>query len=272
MKNLLIAKYRNSLGNLSKYYKDRLKLLTLTISNVQTLDDEVNIFSELRKAFTKFRHRKLLAGKMFGGLYAIETTVDEVEGWNIHLHALISGNYHPVACDDMKKCIDRKEEKEFERVHCLVCQNKCLRRIWQECSGSSVLDIKRVYNPRKAIIEIIGYLLKAVPLATPEQLVEWWRAMRNKPYIKTFGSFRKLDFEKPMLLCPFCGGHKFGIHGEGFYKLVDLRGEQGRSPPITPGNLEYPIFIDPGFIVEEQDGSVIVYIMSDSYIKGAIYR
>jgi len=202
----------------------------------------------------------------------METTVDEVKGWNVHLHALVSMNYHQVACDGMKRCQDRKEEKDFEVSWCSVCKNKCLRRIWQECSGSSVLDIKRVYNPKEAVIEIIGYLLKAVPSATPEQLVEWWRAMRNKPYIKTFGSFRELDFEKPKLLCPFCGGDQFTVHGQGFYALVDMRGEQGRSPPITPENLGTIVFIDPGYVVEEKDSSATVYVMGDCYIREAIYE
>lgn len=272
MKNRLIAKYENGLVHLSRYHKGRLKLLTLTIPNVQSLDDEVNVFSELRKAFTKFRHRKPLVGKLLGGLYAIETTVDEVKGWNVHLHALVSMNYHQVACEGMKRCRDRKEEKEFEVDHCSFCKFKCLRRIWQECSGSTVLDIKRVYNPKKAVIEIIGYLLKAVPSATPEQLVEWWRAMRNKPYIKTFGSFRKLDFQKPKLLCPFCGGHKFTVHGQGFYTLVDMRDEHGRSPPFTPENLRSSIFIDPGYVVEQKDFSVTVYVMGDCYVREAIYE
>ncbi|GAI02927.1 unnamed protein product, partial [marine sediment metagenome] len=217
MKKKLIAKYGNSLAHLSKYHIERLKFLTLTGPNVQKLDDKGKVFSELRKAFTKFRHRQPLDKKLKGGLYAIETTVDEVKGWNVHLHALVSMNYHQVACDSMKKCKDRKEEIKFENDHCSVCKNKCLRRLWQECSGSTVLDIKKVYDPKGAVIEIIGYLLKAVPLASPEQLVEWWRAWRNKPYIKLFGEFMKLDFEKPKLLCPWCDGSRFTAHSQGFY-------------------------------------------------------
>ncbi|GAI95875.1 unnamed protein product, partial [marine sediment metagenome] len=225
-------------------------------------------------AFTRFRHRKPLANKILGGLYVIQVTVNGVKGWNVHLHVLIIMNYHQVACKGMKRCRDRKEEKEFEVDHCSFCKNKnkCLRRIWQESSGSTVLDIKRVYDPKEAVIEIIGYLVKAVPLATPEQLVEWWKAMRNKPYIKTFGVFRELDFDKPKLLCPFCGGSKFTVHGQGFYTLVDLRDEQERSPPITPENLRGTIFIDPGYVVEQEDGSVTVYVMNNESIREAIYE
>lgn len=272
-----IAKYRKSFSNLSKYYLDRCKLLTLTTINIPSLDNKGKVFSEIRKAFTKFRHRKPLDKKIFGGLYAIEVTFDEVKGWNIHIHALVSMNYHQVACDGMKKCKDRKEEIKFENDHCSSCENKCLRRIWQECSGSTILDIRKVYDPQEAIIEIIGYITKAFPSAAPKQLVEWWLAMRNKPYIRTFGTkdftkALKLDFEKPKLLCPWCGGDKFTAHSQGFYTFVDLRGEQGRSPPITPENLSGMISINPEHVVEEKDGSYTVYVMDDEDIREAEYE
>lgn len=274
MKNRLIAKYEKGFKNLSKFYRSRLKLLTLTTRNVQSLDGSVNAFSAIRIAFNKFRRRKSLVNKIFGGLYAIETTFDKAKGWNLHLHCLVSMRYHQVACEGMKKCKDREEEREFERVHCSVCRSKCLRRFWEEASGgSSILDIRRVYNPRKAVVEVVGYLLKAVPSGTPERLIDWWSATKRKPCVKSFGCFRKLDFEKPKLVCPFCGGTKFEIHSEGFYTLVDMREDRGRSPP---GGEEEGFFVDPSYVVESEDkqgfSHITVYILDGGYIRGAIYR
>ena len=274
IKNRLIAKYENSFGNLSNFHRYRLKLLTLTLVNVDSLNGSVNVFTEIRKAFLRFRHRAVLAKKLYGGVYVIETS-NQGKGWNVHLHVLVSMRYHKDACSGMKECRDREGEKKFEGNYCAICREKCLRRLWQEASGSTVIDIRHVHNPRKVIIEVVGYLLKAVPLADPEILVEWWEAMRNKPFVKTFGVFRKLDFGKPKLVCPFCEGIEFKVFGDGFYTLVDLRDGQERSPP-EPGNMDHPIFVDPTYVLDKEDERGFVYtslyLVDGGYVRGAIYR
>ena len=275
IKDRLIVKYESSFGGLSKFYRYRLKILTLTVVNVQALNGSVNVFSGIRKAFLRFRHRAVLAKKLYGGVYAIETT-NQGKGWNVHLHALVSMRYHKDACSGMKNCTNRRDEQRFELAHCGVCGEKCLRRLWQESSGSTVVDIRRVHHPRKAIIEIIGYITKPVPLADPERLVEWWEAMRNKPFVKTFGCFRGLALRKLKLICPFCEGAEFKVFGDGFYTLVDLREDQERSPPVEPGGLVHPVFVNPAYVLDREDeqGFVYtsVYLVDGGYIRGAIYR
>lgn len=275
IKNRLITKYENSFGGLSKFYRYRLKMLTVTLVNVEALNGSVNVFSEIRKAFLRFRHRAVLAKKLYGGVYAIEVT-NQGKGWNVHLHALVSMEYHQDGCSGMKECRDRESEERFEGVYCSVCRGKCLRRLWQEASGSTVVDVRRVHNPRKAVIEIIGYITKPVPLADPERLVEWWEAMRSKPFVKTFGCFRGLGTERLKLVCPFCEGTEFRVFGDGFYTLVDLREDQERSPPVEPGDLVHPVFVSPAYVLDREDerGFVhtSVYLVDGGYIRGAVYR
>lgn len=277
MKRRLVKQYQNALSHLPKCYQVKLKLLTLTLQNVEELSFDTvgnpNIFKESREAFNRFQRRKVVSKVLHGGIYNIEVT-NKGQGWNVHIHALVSMDYLEVACPGMKACKNREDEKEFEKNHCQGCPNKCLRRLWQESSGSTIVDIRKVKDAHKAVFEVVGYLAKPVPLADPKLLVDWWLAMRKKPLIKTFGCFRGLDREGAKEICPFCGGSEFDSHLD--FKVIDQRTDRQRSPPVDLAFLQEPIWVRPGYLIVKETSrgwfETELILRDDNHVVGACFE
>ncbi len=230
IKGKLLAKYKKGIAGLSDYRKSRLRLVTLTLRNVPELQGpDFNVISLIKHAFYKLRWRPSLRDKIYGGIYGVEAT-NKGKGWHVHLHVLISCEFIEDACKEMKEAKNRIEEKIIEREKCSHCKNKCLRRLWQEETNSTVVDIRKANTD--AIIEIIGYIAKPSSTKKAELLVDWWEVMRNRPFVKTFGCFRKMDEIKVRLTCPWCGGQKFKVYYGGSIFLRDSRPDVERSPPL----------------------------------------
>lgn len=254
MKIRLLKKYERGIKRLNNFYKQRLKLLTLTIKNVPDLKaPDFDAISSLKESFYRLRKRPRLRNKIYGGVYGLETTFRD-NGWHVHIHALVSSEYIRDACSRMKKAKNREEEKEIENSYCSRCKSKCLRRFWQETTGSSVVDVRKANT--KAINEIIGYITKPFSTNDPELLVDWWQAMKNRPFLKPFGCFYDMRKIRVALTCPFCGCNRFKVYYGDRIRLCDLRGaNQVRGSPfyIDIEGFSDPVFIDPGKIVISHD-------------------
>ncbi|GAI17733.1 unnamed protein product, partial [marine sediment metagenome] len=190
----------------------------------------------------------MLRKKIHGGVYGVEAT-NRGRGWHVHIHALISSEFIRDACQEMKAAQDKQEEEKLEGEKCAHCKDKCLRRLWQEETGSTVIDIKKA-DP-EGIIEVIGYIAKPLSTENAELLVDWWEVMRNRPFLKPFGCFYKMRKLKASLRCPWCGGQKFKVYYGSRVRLFDMRDDVGRSPPfgVDIENFKRILFIEPSKVV-----------------------
>jgi len=251
MKKRLLAKYYKGLRKLPKFYKRRLRLVTLTIENVPDLKmPDFDAVSFIKQAFYRLRKRPCLRDKIYGGLYGLETT-NKGKGWHLHIHALLSSRYIKDACDEMKRAKNRSDEVEIEQRLCCHCSDKCLRRLWQEETGATIIDIRKANTG--AVAEIVGYITKPFASDDPNLLIDWWQAMKNRPFLKPFGIFFKMRKIKVHLTCPWCGGHFFKVYYGERIRLVDLRGT--RDPPfgVDIEACEDVLFIKPSKVVVTLD-------------------
>ena len=276
MKAKLLAKYQKGIDQLSNFYKSRLKLVTLTLKNVPDLQSpDFNVISEIKQAFYRLRKRPLLRKKIYGGVYGVEAT-HRGKGWHVHIHALICSKFIRDACEVMKEAKNRKEEEKLEAENCVYCRDKCLRRLWQEETGSTIIDIKKADTT--AIIEIIGYIAKPLSTKNAELLVDWWEVMRNRPFLKPFGCFYDMRKLKAGLTCPWCGGQKFKVYYGSRVRLFDMRDEIGRSPPlgVDIDNFQRILFIEPSKVVVTVDKrgfeDRVLYLQSNLELLVGTYK
>jgi len=276
MKGKLLAKYQKGVDQLSDFYKSRLKLVTLTLKNVPDLrGPDYNIISQIKEAFYRLRYRPVLRKKIYGGVYGVEAT-NKGRGWHVHIHALICSQFIRDACEEMKQAKNSREEKILEREKCAHCKSKCLRRLWQEETGSSVVDIKKADT--EAIVEIIGYIAKPLSTNNAELLVDWWEVMRNRPFLKPFGCFYDMRKLKASLTCPWCGVQKFKVYYGSRVRLFDMRDEIGRSPPLGVDieNFQRILFIEPSKVVLTTDDrgfeDRVLYLQSNLELLVGTYK
>ncbi|GAI11999.1 unnamed protein product, partial [marine sediment metagenome] len=276
MKAKLLAKYQKGIDRLSDFYKSRLKLVTLTLKNVPDLQSpDFNVITEIKQAFYRLRKRPLLRKKIYGGVYGVEAT-HRGKGWHVHIHALIASEFIRVACKEMKEAQNRQEEEKLESEKCAHCKKKCLRKLWQEETGSSVVDIKKADTT--AIIEIIGYIAKPLSTKNAELLVDWWEVMRNRPFLKPFGCFYDMRKLKALLTCPWCGDQHFKVYYGSRVRLFDMRDDVGRSPPLGVDieNFQRILFIEPSKVVVTVDSrgfeDRVLYLQSNLELLVGTYK
>ncbi len=276
MKGKLLAKYQKAIPKLKECYKRKLRLVTLTLKNVPELQaPDFNAISQIKEAFYRLRKRPLLRKKIYGGVYGVEAT-NKGKGWHVHIHALISSEFIKDACKEMKQAKNSREEKILEREKCAHCKSKCLRRLWQEETGSSVVDIKKADT--EAIIEVIGYIAKPLSTKNAELLFEWWLVMKNRPFLKPFGEFYFMRKVKARLTCPWCGGQKFKVYYGSRVRLFDMRDEIGRSPPlgVDVKHFQRILFIEPSKVVVGVDKrgfeNRVLYLQSNLELLVGTYK
>jgi hypothetical protein len=276
MKMKLLAKYEKGISRLKDFYKSRLKLVTLTLKNVSDLrGPDFNAISQIKEAFYRLRKRRVLKRKIYGGVYGVEAT-NNGKGWHVHIHALISSEFIKDACREMKQAKNLKEEKKLEREKCAYCKKECLRRFWQEETGSSVIDVRKANT--EGIIEVIGYIAKPLSTENAELLVDWWEIMRNRPFLKSFGCFYDMRKLKASLTCPWCGGQKFKVYYGSRVRLFDMRDELGRSPPLGVDikHFQRILFIEPSKVVVTTDDrgfeDTVLYLQSNLELLVGTYK
>ncbi len=276
MKGKLLVKYQKGVDQLSDFYKSRLKLVTLTLKNVPDLrGPDFNVISRIKEAFYRLRKRPVLRDKIYGGVYGVEAT-NRGRGWNVHIHALICSQFIQDACKEMKKAKNPHEEEILEREKCAHCKDKCLRRLWQEETGFSVVDIRKANT--EGIVEIIGYVAKPLSTKNAELLVDWWEIMRNRPFLKPFGCFYDMRKLKASLTCPWCDGKKFKVYYGSRVRLCDMRDKIGRSPPfgVDIEHFQRILFIEPGKVVVSVDKrgfeNRVLYLQSNLELLVGTYK
>jgi hypothetical protein len=137
------------------------KSLTLTIKNLP--DVSKGDVEELRSAFTRLRHRRPYCDLIRGGFYAIEPKPKPSEDgggleWHLHLHALVDMPFIPVCCEEMKQANAPEEIRRLEEERCSSCTKPCLRRDWQELTGSPVVHLRdaRRKGQRRRVLEYVA--------------------------------------------------------------------------------------------------------------------
>lgn len=196
-KGELTAAYADALQSLG-----RLRFMTLTIKNVSDLKLGIK---RIRKLFGKLRHDKIrrpvgwieerrdildcdivegnyYKGRIRGGLYGIEPPVGLDGLWHVHLHILFAGSYIP------------QDQLSWD---------------WLFLTGDSrvvyIQDVKRGQSP-------IGYILKyvnkhdSIVLSGNDKLAEYVSVLYNVRLLQPFGCLLGVKAEKPLFLCPECGG------------------------------------------------------------------
>lgn len=274
MKKRLLAKYYKGLKKLPKFYKRRLRLITLTIKNVPDLRmPDFDAITFIKQAFYRLRKRPCLKVKIYGGVYGLETT-NTGKGWHLHIHALVSSDYIVDACNEMKRAKNRSEEVEIEKRLCRHCKDKCLRRLWQEETGSTVIDVRKANVI--GINEVVGYITKPFASDDAALLVDWWQAMKNRPFLKPFGVFFKMAKIKVYLICPWCGGHFFKVYYGKRVRLFDMR--DMKDPPSgvdieVDGGI---LFINPDKVVVSLDDKGFenrtLYLQSNLELLSGSYK
>jgi plasmid rolling circle replication initiator protein Rep len=190
-KNDLFNKFINPLMRHTKFVRDKrlktikgLRMLTLTIENV---DDIYEGVKEIKSSFSRFRRRKYIKARIFGGLAVVEfVRSKKYNNWNVHIHALVYSTYL-----DMKK----KEKNGNSKV-----VNEWIKATKNK---GSIVDIRMCGNHKKSLRYLLKYVTKLSPDLTPKQKVEVYDSLFNSRLVITFGTLYNIG-EKPISLCPDC--------------------------------------------------------------------
>ncbi len=189
----VIEAYRDALMGLGQ-----LRFITLTIKNVADLDAGIR---KVRSCFKKLRlydkqkdkgKRNPLGlsmsykSKIKGGLYGIESPVGNDGLWNVHLHVLYAGSW--------------------------IDQGK-LADDWEEITGDSrVVWIEEVGRSQRDVADSVRYVVKYackqndVLLASDDKLEEYMCVLYKARLVQTFGLLLGKKADRPLFLCPECGG------------------------------------------------------------------
>jgi len=189
----VIEAYKDALMGLG-----RLRFITLTIKNVADLEAGIrkirSCFKKLRlydkaKDMKKSKPLGLSLSYKFlikGGLYGIESPIGNDGLWNVHLHCLYTGSY--------------------------IKQTK-LADDWEKITGDSrVVWIEEVNQSQRDVADSIWYVVKYACkqsdalLASDDKLSEYMCVLHDVRLVQTFGILLGKKLDKPLFLCPACGG------------------------------------------------------------------
>lgn len=146
--------------------------LTLTIRNIEDAQWGRFQVDKLRKDFSLFRRR---FRSIDGGFYVVQAT-NRGKGWHLHLHILFDGHYLP---------------------------KDAISKAWQEITGSFVVQIETVNNPKKAVRYLLSDFLQS-PRIRPEDRADYNGVFKGLRLVQPFGKYRKLKLRVPYK-CPECG-------------------------------------------------------------------
>jgi hypothetical protein len=134
----------------------RFRFITLTIRSEPDLRSQ---YLALVAAFRRLRQRSWWRRNVTGGVSFAEVTFNQEHGWHCHLHLIVKSRFLPQAT---------------------------LSAHWQDCSGSSVVDIRLIFSR-----QIAGYVTKyATKSDLPEHLqLDASRALAGSRLFQPFGSW-----------------------------------------------------------------------------------
>jgi hypothetical protein len=178
--------------------------VTLTAANSVTIDG----LPEIKKAWAKFRRRKLIREKVTGGVASFEIT-NNGNGWHPHLHAILDCRWLSLFTREPK----RGDPREVVLELCQSAKGE-LSSLWADQIGQSIaiVDVARIAGD-----QVTAYVLKycakpAELLAIAEDIAPLLRMLRKTRLIAGFGSLFPMpavDEELPAgRFCECCGDHQ----------------------------------------------------------------
>lgn len=165
------------------------KHLTLTISNMPTLDDMVK---KLTKSFRRMRQRAYWKNNVIGGAFVIEITGHPGD-WHAHIHAIIEARW-----------------MNYDR----------LKAIWIACSGSTGIYITRL-SKNKVVNYLTKYLTKS---GVSEELQMCMSdALKSARLFNPFGKWYAMNclYRQPKPGCPACDDADLILCSLAYYDTYD---------------------------------------------------
>lgn len=210
--------------------------VTLTRSN--SADPES--LRELRKAWAKFRRRKLIRDRVQGGVASLEIT-NNGNDFHPHLHAMIDCRWLALHTREPKRGDDRETVAEL----CRSAKGE-LTRAWADQLGqpTAIVDACRVTGGA-ATAYVLKYATKpAELLAMKTDLAPLIRVLRKTRLISGFGNLHPLPAvdaeERPGTACECCGEAKAWIPSDLlrgiFPALYDADRRVGKYATTKPRN------------------------------------
>jgi hypothetical protein len=206
--NKIKRKYLDYLRRYKKTHWKRLRFLTICPENYEDLSEGLR---DIKENFARFIRRKKIKSKIDGGLVVLEVKqvwkgkpqydkygkflyYHKKDGWNIHLHAIIYGQY-----------LDNRIIKNGDSF---------LVKEWKDTSRKNVMiDIRQVRTKKdqddyEGLLDYLTNYISAwkQDFKDDKGLAEYMVATRKRRLISPFGKFFK---DKPQPLkkcCPVCGG------------------------------------------------------------------
>jgi len=189
---------------LNKKKQVSLKLLTLT---VRSQDNLKGMIKHLSASFRKMRNMQYWKRQVFGGVF-----VFEIKGnphcWHVHIHAIIESYY-----------------LDWYRI----------RRMWEKCSGSPGIDIRRAWD-KKAVDYVIKYITK--PSVPDSLLDDVNKELQGSRLFQPFGEWyainSKFVYKRPG--CPKCNQNSLALwcqvfHEGTFWEYKEVLNPQSGDPP-----------------------------------------
>ena len=178
--------------------------LTLTLPNSEDPEQLLH----LKKAWGRFRRRKIFADKVKGGVGSFEVT-NKGQGWHPHLHAVIDCRWLAVHTPEPHS----SDSADLVSLKCEHAQKE-LAAAWADCIGEpeAVVWVRRVYGDG-VIDEILKYSVKAQQLLEcPDPVAPMLRVIRQTRTLSGFVSLFPLpspDQEQDVqTACKQCGEEK----------------------------------------------------------------
>lgn len=209
--------------------------LTLTIAN----SPDPESVRKLRKDWAKMRRRKIIAGKVSGGIAAIEVT-NKGKGWHPHLHAIIDSKWLAVSTPE-PHWTDTPEDYALK----LKSAQAELAIIWADTIKQpiSVVWIKRCKS-QEALVYSLAYAVAGEELVKcPEAIGPLIRVIEKTRLVSAFGNLygrtaEMDDDEKPCACCKNCGTEKSIVPLSVIYSMV--RPDPETLGPSVPFRKGYP--------------------------------
>lgn len=194
------------------------KFLTLTLKRSWDLE---GMIERAIDCFKKLRRRKIFR-KVRGGLYSIEVKPPTIEGWYVHIHAVISSPF----------ILKDKIEEE-----------------WKDLTGNSfIVDIKDARFRKNIVYYVLGYTSNKTKVKETWKSVPEWRkekfekVVKNRRLIQPFGNFYGIVFDNSEpFKCPECGCTEWIFLGieyiaEEKQERWTLFDWEGADPPPSPAS------------------------------------
>lgn len=199
--------------------------LFITLSRANSDDPET--VREFRREWSKMRRRKIVAGKILGGVCGLEIT-NIGNGWHPHLHAIVDCRWLAIHTPEPHW----SDSPEVVKSKCQHAQAE-LAWLWGNVckQENSLVWITRVKND-SALVYSLAYSVKGSDLlASPDPLGPLLRVLKKTRLVSAFGSLHGLTKtmdadERPAMVCECCGLEKTICPTAVIYSLARLDPEK----------------------------------------------